>query len=325
MPEQPESKRRPIDTVPQRQQAAIPYVELHCKTNFSFLEGASHPDELACRAAELGYRALAITDRNSLAGVVRAHGAAKQMQLKLLIGAEITLSDAPPVVLLATDRKAYGRLSRLITTGRRNAPKGECRLTFDDLAAHADGLLAGIVGEATSEDLFRYREAFTDRLYLFAELHCGPNDDRELEHRLRLAKEARIPLVTANDVHFHHPCRRALADVLTATRAGCTVAEAGELLFPNATRHLKSPQEMRELFALALEAIPRTIEVADRCHFSLDELRYEYPEELAPPGQTPLEYLTQLTWEGARGRYSSGIPAKVRQLLEHELNLIAEL
>jgi error-prone DNA polymerase len=324
MPEQPESKRRPIDAAPQRQQAPIPYAELHCKTNFSFLEGASHPDELACRAAELGYQALAITDRNSLAGVVRAHGAAKQMQLKLLIGAEITLSDAPPVVLLATDRKAYGRLSRLITTGRRNAPKGECRLTFDDLVAHADGLLAGIVGEA-SEDLFRYRELFADRLYLFAELHCGPDDDRELEQRLRLAKEARIPLVAANDVHFHHPCRRPLADVLTATRAGCTVAEAGELLFPNAARHLKSPQEMRELFALAPTAICRTVEIADRCHFSLDELRYEYPEELAPPGQTPLEYLTQLTWEGARDRYRSGIPAKVRQLLEHELNLIAEL
>jgi error-prone DNA polymerase len=325
MPEQPESKRRPIDSAPPRQQAAIPYAELHCKTNFSFLEGSSHPDELACRAAELGYWALAITDRNSLAGVVRAHGAAKQMQLKLLIGAEITPSDAPPVVLLATDRKAYGRLSRLITTGRRNAPKGECRLTFDDIAVYAEGLLAGIVSEATSEDLFRYHELFADRLYLFAELHCGPNDDRQLEQRLRLAKKVRIPLVAANDVHFHHPCRRALADVLTATRAGCTVAEAGELLFPNAARHLKSPQEMRELFALAPGAVRRTIEVADRCHFSLDELRYEYPEELAPPGQTPLEYLTQLTWEGARGRYPSGIPAKVRQLLEHELNLIAEL
>lgn len=325
MPEQPESKRRPIDTAPQRQQVAIPYAELHCKTNFSFLEGASHPDELACSAAELGYQALAITDRNSLAGVVRAHGAAKQMQLKLLIGAEITPSDASPVVLLATDRKAYGRLSRLITTGRRNALKGECRLTFDDIAAYADGLLAGIVGEATSEDFFRYRELFAHRLYLFAELHCGPNDDRQLEQRLRLAKEARIPLVAANDVHFHHPCRRALADVLTATRAGCTVAEAGELLFPNAARHLKSPQEMRELFALAPDAIRRTIEIADRCHFSLDELRYEYPEELAPPGQTPLEYLTRLTWEGAHNRYPRGIPAKVRGLLEHELALIAEL
>lgn len=325
MPEQPESKRRPIDAAPRGQQAAIPYAELHCKTNFSFLEGASHPDELACRAAELGYRALAITDRNSLAGVVRAHGAAKQTQLKLLIGAEITPSDAPPVVLLATDRKAYGRLSRLITAGRRNAPKGECRLTFDDIAVYAEGLLAGVVGQATSEDLDRYRGLFTDRLYLFAELHCGPNDDRELEHRLRLAKEARIPLVAANDVHFHHPYRRALADVLAATRAGCTVAGAGELLFPNAARHLKSPQEMRELFALVPDTIHRTVEVADRCHFSLDELRYEYPEELAPPSQTPLEYLRRLTWEGARDRYPAGIPAKVRQLLEHELALIAEL
>jgi error-prone DNA polymerase len=197
-------------------------------------------------------------------------------------------------------------------------------LSFDDLAAHADGLLAGIVGQVSTDDLFRYRELFVDRCYLFAELHRGPNDERELQHRIALAKQTRVPLVAANDVHFHHPIRRALADVLTATRAGCTVAEAGELLFPNAARHLKSPEEMRELFALAPDALRRTVEIANRCTFSLDELRYEYPEELAPAGQTPLEYLTRLAWEGARQRYTS-VPPKVRQLLEHELQLIAEL
>ena len=186
-------------------------------------------------------------------------------------------------------------------------------------------MLACLVGNTTADELCRYRELFSDRCYLFAELHRGPNDDRELEQRIKLSKQTRVPLVAANDVHFHHPGRRALADVLTATRAGCTVANAGELLFPNAARHLKSPDEMRELFARAPDALWRTVEIAHRCTFSLDELRYDYPKELAPAGQTPLEYLTRLTWEGARSRYPSGIPDKVQKLLEHELGLIAEL
>ncbi|HEY2759751.1 MAG TPA: error-prone DNA polymerase, partial [Pirellulales bacterium] len=325
MPEQADSMRRRLDTMPTWRQSAIPYAELHCKTNFSFLEGASHPDELVGQAAELGYAALAITDRNSLAGVVRAHGAAKNIGLKLLIGAELTPSDASSVVLLPTDRKAYGRLSRLITVGRRNAPKGEFLLSFDDLAAYAEGLLAGVVGNTTADEVFRYRELFGDRCYLLAELHRGPHDDRELDLRKNLAKQTRVPLVAANDVHFHAPHRQALADVLTATKHGCTVAEAGDLLYPNAARYLKSPEEMYELFARAPDAIRRTAEVAGRCTFSLDELRYEYPEELAPAGQTPLEYLTHLAWEGARQRYPDGIPDKVRGLLEHELALISDL
>src|SRR5262249_10509755 len=146
MPEQPGWKRRPMDVTPQRRPPTVRYAELHLKTNFSFLEGASHPDELVHRAAELGYAAMAVTDRNSLAGVVRAPTAPKQMQMKLRVGAEITPLDAPPVVLLATDRAAYGRLVRLITLGRRNAPKGECRMQFDDLAAHAAGLIAAVGG-----------------------------------------------------------------------------------------------------------------------------------------------------------------------------------
>src|SRR5262249_42413950 len=162
---------------------------------------------------------------------------------------------------------------------------------------------------------------FADRCYLLAELHRGPNDERELDERIELAKKARLPLAAANDVHFHHPSRRALADVLTSVQAGCTVASAGELLFPNASRHLKTPEEMRELFARVPDAIRRTVEIADRCAFSLDELRYEYPEELAPSGQTPLEYLMRLTREGAGRRYPGGIPDKVRSLVEHELRL----
>jgi error-prone DNA polymerase len=325
MPDQPDSKRQRLGPGPSHQRATVPYAELHCKTNFSFLEGASHPDELVCRAAELGYSALAITDRNSLAGVVRAHGAAKDSRLKLLIGAELTPTDAPAIVLLATDRRAYGRLARLITVGRRNAPKGKCQLSFDEVASHAEGLLAGIVGDVTSGDVLRCRELFGDRCYLFAELHLGSDDATKLDQRRHLAKQTRVPLVATNDVHFHHPHRRALADVLVATRHGCTVTAAEGLLFPNADRHLKSPEEMQQLFARAPDAVRRTVEVANRCTFTLDELRYEYPEELAPIGLTPLEHLTRLAWEGAARRYPDGIPTKIRQLIEHELALIGEL
>ncbi|BBO35166.1 error-prone DNA polymerase [Lacipirellula parvula] len=324
MPDSQPDKRQPIEP---RWHACseIPYAELHCKTNFSFLEGASHADELVSRASELGYRSLAITDRNSLAGVVRAHGVAKQIGFKLLIGAELTPSDSPAVVTLATDRAAYGRLCRLLTLGRRRAPKGECRLTFDNVAEHAEGIIVCIVGDTSLEHIRSYQEVFGNRCYLLAELHRGADDQRVLAERVRLAKQAKVPLAAANDVHFHASGRRALADVLTATKHGCTVATAGDLLFPNAVRHLKTPEELRELFATAPRALQRTIEIADRCTFSLDELRYDYPKELAPHGMTPCEHLFRLTWEGARGRYPNGVPDKVHQQIEHELQLIQEL
>jgi error-prone DNA polymerase len=307
-----------------------PYAELHCRTNFSFLEGASHPDELVERAAQLGHRALAVTDSNSLAGVVRAHVAAKEIGLKLLIGAEITPVDAPAVVLLATDRPAYGRLSRLITRGRRNAEKGSCRLTFDDVAEHAGGLIACVVSRDGSDDsaetsLARYGDLFGDRCYLLAELHRGADDRAHLARLIREAEQAGVPLVAANDVHYHDRSRQSLQDILCATRHGCTVAELGHRRFPNAERALRSPAEMLGIFAEFPEAVARTVEVADRCTFSLDELRYEYPEELCPPGLTPLEHLTRLTWDGAGWRYPQGLPEKIRRLVEHELRLIEEL
>jgi error-prone DNA polymerase len=327
----------------------VRYAELHCKTNFSFLEGASHPDELVRQARELEYRALAVTDRNSLAGVVRAHITAKEVGLPLVIGAEITPVDAPPVVLWATDRASYGRLCRLITRGRRLAPKGECKLTLDDVAEFADGLIAGVVwkdgergregeGEnvialsssllplSPSPPLPLYRDIFGDRCYLLAELHCGHDDQARLAQLKQLARATKIPLLAAGDVHYHIPARMVLHDVLTAIRYGTTVAAAeGTLLFPNAQRHLRSVDEIRALFAAAPDAVERTVEIADRCRFSLDELRYEYPTELAPAGQSPLEYLTQLTWQGAAERYPAGVPEKVRQQLEYELELIRDL
>jgi error-prone DNA polymerase len=390
----PSNKRPPLDHVPKSSHSGVRYAELHAKTNFSFLQGASHPDELAMRAAELGMAALAVTDRNTLAGVVRAHTAAKQLQLSLVIGAEIDLVDAPSVVLWTTDRASYGRLARLITIGHRQASKGEFRLTFDELASCSQGLLAGVLprhgnpqdedrpeaggrrrekmlppsplmgegwgegenaasgmsiegagpltrlaaqaslshegrgksnGAALWEGFARYRELFGDRGYLLAELSKGADDCQALGQLVEWSRRARLPLVAAGDVHYHARSRLALQDVLTAIRLRTTVAEAGAKLFPNAERYLKSPEEMAERFVAAPGALARTLEIAHRSTFSLDELRYEYPEELAPPGQTPLEYLTRLTWEGAQRRYPDGIPDKVRGLIEHELALIAEL
>ncbi|WP_437188593.1 error-prone DNA polymerase [Planctomicrobium sp. SH668] len=302
------------------------YAEIHCKSNFSFLEGASHPDELVQRAVELGYTALAVTDRNTLAGVVRAHVAAKAVGLKLLIGAEITPVDGLPVVLLAMDRSGYGGLSTLITHGRRNAPKGECRLTLEDIAHHGEGLIAAVVPKQEHlPSLHLYRDAFGDRASLLAELHCGRDDDRQLNDLKQLSRQSGLPLVAANDVHYHTPARQPLQDVLTAIRHRCTVAELGERRFVNAERHLKSPAQMRLLFQSCPESIERTLEIASRCSFSLDELKYEYPHELCPDGTTPLEHLHQLTWAGASNRYPGGIPAKIHQTIEHELNLISEL
>src|SRR5687767_3737452 len=229
MPELPVSNKRPplaagSIAAPAR---LIRYAELHARTNFSFLAGASHPDELVQRAAELGYAALAVTDANSLAGVVRAYGAAKQLGLKLIVGAEITPHDASPVVLWATDRASYGRLARLITLGRRRAEKGACLLAFDDLAAHAEGLLAGVVLHSAFRTphsaLSRYRELFDDRCYALAELHLGPRDDELLSQWIDLSRASGVPLVAAGDVHYHHRARLALAEVLTAIRLGTTV------------------------------------------------------------------------------------------------------
>jgi len=330
------------------------YAELHCKTNFSFLEGAAHPEELVERAAELQYAALAITDRHSLAGVVRAHTRAKDLGLKLLVGAEIVPRDAPPLVLLATDRAAYGRLARLLTCGRRRGSKGECRLTFDDVAGHAEGLLAAVTSaerlrrpedrntadarcsDADQSDaleaglpdtagLHAWREVFGDRCYLLAELHYGVDDRRRLNALRRLAARTGVPLAAAGDVHYHVAQRMPLHHVLTAVRYRQTVDQVRRWLFPNSLRHLRSPDELAALFAELPAAIEHTLEAAARCAFSLDQLRYEYPEELAPRGRTLSQHLGKLTWQGARRRYPSGVPRRVRQQIEHELALIAEL
>ncbi|MEZ5944412.1 MAG: error-prone DNA polymerase [Planctomycetaceae bacterium] len=306
------------------------YAELHCLSNFSFLQGASHPEELATQAAELGYAAIAITDQNSVAGVVRAHAAAKDAGLKLLIGAEMTPQDAPPVVLWATNRNGYGELCHLITKGRRRAPKGDCQLTFDDIAQHHTDLLAGILPSAHAEQidvarLHQYRDLFGDRCYLLAELFRGPHDGKRLAWLRGLELQTSIPLVASGGVLFHTPTRRMLHDVITAVRYRTSVAQAGHLLQPNRERHLRSLGDLNILYQGHEELLARTQEVADQCTFSLDELRYEYPRELAPEGMSPMDYLTQLTWNGAQQRFPEGVPEKVRGLIQHELQLIEEL
>lgn len=310
------------------------YAELHCKSNFSFLEGASFADELVAQAHALGLQALGVTDRNSLAGVVRAHVVAKEAKLKLLIGAEMVLEDAPPVLLYPTNRLAYGRLARLITVGCRRAEKGECRLTLQDVAEHAQDQIAITI---PPRDICAFRqwieqtpallkEAFGARLYAAIELHHGPHDDERRQKLVAFSRNYGVPLVAANDVYYHAEQRRMLQDVLVCIREGCTLESAGHRLLPNAERRLKSAEEMFDILRAGSEAwIERTLEIADACNFSLDELRYEYPEELAPAGQTPMEYLTELSWSGARWRWPEGTSDKVRTQIEHELKLIAEM
>jgi error-prone DNA polymerase len=328
-------KRRPAEVDGEPHGVAPPsagpaYAELRCRTNFSFLEGASHADELVKAAAGLDYHALAITDRNSLAGVVRAHVAAKEAGLKLLVGAELTPEDAPPTVVWATDRAAYGRLCRLLTLGRRRAPKGECHLRWDDVAAHAEGLLAGVAladpGDAHTAGLGRYREALGDRVYLLAELHRDGDDRARLAALGEVSRRFALPLVASGDVHYHAAERQPLHDVLTAIRHGVTVAEADGLsLLPNGQRHLRPRADLAILYHDRPDALARTVEVAERCFFSLDELRYEYPHEIAPDGVALPAWLERLTREGAARRYPEGVPPKVAATIDRELALIRKL
>ncbi len=361
------------------------YAELHCLSNFSFLRGASHPDELVERAKALGYSALAITDECSFSGIVRAHLAAKDAGLPLVIGSEVTLVDGTRLVLLVTDRASYGNLSQLITRGRRNAAKGSYMLSRDDIAAFADGLLALWIppdpslrkfgsdpasakprhGNASDEKssaalLSTARwvaAAFPGRAWLAVELFARAGDRARLARCVALAHEADLPQAAAGDVHMHVRARRALQDTVTAIRAKKSLAECGYALHPNGERHLRSRARLATIYPAALLA--ETVTIARRCRFSLDELRYEYPEEIVPPGETPASHLRKLVEEGLARRYGKAeldptlpgkprsgaasdkkssptlpaessptplrIPHDVRALIEHELALIAEL
>ncbi len=311
------------------------YAELHCLSNFSFLRGAAHPEELVERAKTLGYAALALTDECSFSGIVRAHVAAKNAGLPLVIGSEVTLGDGTQLVLLATDRASYGDLSQLITRGRRSAEKGSYALTRDDVEAFAAGLLALWVppdparpadsGNDGALAIARWVAAvFPGRAWIAVELFARSGDPARLAHCAALARATGLPQVAAGDVHMHVRARRSLQDALTAIRVKRPLAECGYALHPNGERHLRSRARLASIYPPALLA--ETVAIAERCRFSLDELRYEYPEEIVPPGRTPASHLRQLTDEGLARRYGeSGCPPEVRELIEHELALIAEL
>jgi error-prone DNA polymerase len=301
------------------------YAELHCLSNFSFLRGASHPEELIERAAELGYAALVITDECSVAGVVRAHVAARERGLKLIVGSELRLEDGLRCVLLATDRAGYGQLCRLITRARRAAGKGSYRLTRDDFATPFTGLLAlwlpGACPDPTEATWLQRH--FPGRLWIAVELLTTGQDRRRLAALTQLGRELGLPLVAAGDVHMHVRSRRALQDVLTATRLCVPVDRAGYALFANGERHLRPLPRLRELYPP--ELLAATLDIAARCTFSLDELRYEYPREIVPEGETPASWLRKLTTAGERRRWPDGTPPAARALIDHELALIGDL
>ncbi|HVE50308.1 MAG TPA: error-prone DNA polymerase [Casimicrobiaceae bacterium] len=326
-----------------------PYAELHCLSNFSFLRGASHPEELVERAHALGYAALAITDECSVAGAVRAHLAAKEAKLPLLIGSEITLDDGVKLVLLATDRTTYGDLSQLITRGRRNAKKGAYRLTRSDVADIASPCLAlwvppdvlAVDAKALADQARFLADTFGDRAWLAVELFAQAGDASRLAELEAVGTRHGLPLVAAGDVHMHARARRALQDTLTAIRLRKPIAQCGYALHPNGERHLRSRGRLGTLYPRALT--DATLDVIERASFSLDELRYEYPREIVPKGESPASWLRKLTEIGLARRYGSAAidqsdmlhgdvtfrclatPPQVRGLIEHELTLIAEL
>jgi error-prone DNA polymerase len=331
------------------------YVEFAVASNFSFLQGASHPEELALQAQKIGLKGLGLCDRNTVAGVVRAHLIKREQNLTLHYhpGARLVFADATPDILAyPRDRPAWGRLCRLLTCGNLRAEKGECILYFGDLLAHADGLELVVMPECTrdqeAEFLHKSRASFADgalaprhaensdilsilnetapgRVRLAARMLHQGRDRARLAARAEQARKAGVPLIAVNDVLYHAPERRELQDVLTCVRNRVKIDTAGRLLAANAERHLKPPEEMARLFRDFPQAIEETGKLDAVLGFSLDELKYEYPDETREGFASTQEALAHLAWEGAGKRYPGGIPEKIRTALDHELKLIAEL
>ncbi len=302
------------------------HAELVCATPFSFLEGASHAEELVTRAQELGLAALGVADRNTVAGVVRAHEAARKAGLRLLVGTRLAFVDGTPeVVAYPTDRAAWGRLTTLLTLGKRRAKKGECVLTRADFAAHADGMMGIVMAPAAPDTLGELREMLCGRAWLAARRAHAGDDAARLAQLAALAQRVRVPLVATQDVLYHHPDRRPLADVMACIRLGTTIERAGLALAPHGERHLKSAAETARLFRAYPAAVSASLEIVAQVGFSLDQLAYEYPDEPVPPGRTADEHLAVLTWEGAAARYPEGVPERVRATIVKELAMITKL
>jgi error-prone DNA polymerase len=306
------------------------YAELAVATNFSFLRGASHAEELVETAKALGLSAIGVADRNTFAGVVRAHVAAKEFGMRLVVGTRLVTEDGFEVLAYPQDRAAFGRLCRLLTRGNRRAKKGQCHLGLRDVLEFSEGqIFIAMPPEKLTpafrdslENLSRHAPA---RTYLSASWLYGARNAKRLAQLDALGSVANAPLLATNDVHYHTPERQILQDVLTCIREKTTIAEAGFRLAANAERHLKPPAEMARLFARYPQAIARAQEILSRITFSLDQLSYDYPDEIKGGSATPQEELERLTWIGADHFYPQGIPEKVRALLIHELSLIGQL
>ncbi|MCA8955884.1 MAG: PHP domain-containing protein, partial [Planctomycetes bacterium] len=308
------------------------YAPLWVKSNYSFLEGASHPEELVEEAHRLGLQALALTDRDGVYGMVRAHVAAKELGVRVLVGAELSLFDGSSLLLLATSRRGYGHLCRLISAGRLRSPKGECQVGWPEVCSFAGDLIAVLPGtrsvlhrtdhHTAVDDL---RQAFGDRLYLLLARHREPGDQRT-ERTLRSRAAAfELPTVAGTRVLYHTRARRDLQDVLTCIRHGVTLATAGRRLEINAEHALLPEPQMRRLFADDPLALARSREIAERCAFDLGQIRYRYPSERLPDGRTSASWLRELTFHGAGRRYPDGAPEEVVRQLERELAVIHDL
>ena len=305
------------------------YVELQCTSHFSFLRGASSCEELFAQASANGIEALAVTDRNSLAGIVRAWEAAKTTSVRLIVGCRLDLTDGSSLLVHPMDRTGYARLCRLLSLGKRRGGKAKCVIGWDDVAAHAEGLLGILLpdeaDEATAANLARFAAIFAGRAYLALTLRRRPHDQLRLHELGNLAARHGVPTVVTGDVLYHHPHRRVLQEVVTCIRERCTIDELGSRKERYADRFLQWPAEMHRLYGRYPQALARTLEIAERCRFSLEELAYQYPEEALIEGLTPQQALERMSWEAAETRYPEGVPDKVRSLIAHELKLIAEL
>lgn len=312
------------------------YTELQVTTNFSFLRGASHPEELVEQAAAYGYTAIAITDRNSFAGIVRGHVIAKKSGMRIIPACRLDLVDGASLLAFPTNIDAYARISNLLTVGNLRAEKGQCHLYRADVYNHAKGSKFVVLPPSALNEVFdfdpsfkknlkEYREALGEHVYVAASRTYDGDDGKQLYRIAELAASLHMPMVATNDVHYHHPQRRELQDVVTCVREKCTIHNAGFRLHPNAERYMKPMDEMLRLFRQYPDAIRQTQVIAEACQFSLDELKYQYPKEITTNGRTPQEELTFLAWEGARQLFGDQVPEKIKSAIVYELAFMEQM